>query len=85
MKKGVKGMLVLAMVSLMAIVSCKKNDADDRECQTCSANQRSLELCEEDGKIYVDGKEEEDLEGVSLSRVISELKKQDGLENLSCN
>ncbi len=82
MKNSVKGMLVV--VSLLAMVSCKKDDVDNKDCQTCTANQKFLEICEENGKIFVDGKEEKDLEGVSLSRVISELKKIEGLEDLSC-
>ena len=83
MKQSVKSMLV--MVWFLALVSCKKDDVDNKDCQTCTANQKSIEICEEDGKIFVDGEEEKDLEGVSLSRVISELKKIEGLLDLSCN
>ena len=49
---------------------------------------KAFDVCEEDGKIFVDGEEIPELEGISLERVIRELEanteNQEVFEDLSC-
>lgn len=71
------------MAAVVAIVSCKKDDVDN--CQDCEAsNSADFEICEEDGKIFVDGTEIPEAEGLSLERAISILETDSEFEDLSC-
>ena len=75
---------VLLMAAWVVIVSCNKGSVDN--CQTCSGEGlNTIELCEENGELFLEGERIPDSDGISLDRFIRELKNEDGLENLTCN
>lgn len=87
MKRSVKSLLVI--FAIIVTVSCKKDDGISENCSTCEGpNVRTFDVCEEDEKIFVDGEEVPELEGISLTRVIRELEanadNDETFESLSC-
>ena len=76
------------IVVILLLSSCNKDNVDN--CSTCDGPNvaEAFDVCEEDGKIFVDGEEIPELEGISLDRVIRELEAntedQEVFEDLSC-
>ena len=73
---------------MLLLTSCQKGDVDN--CSTCEGPNvaQAFDVCEENGKIFVDGEEIPELEGISLERVIRELEanteNEEVFEDLSC-
>lgn len=90
MKKGVRGVLVMA--AFMAMASCSKNDDNgndasdkDSNCKACeSSNTADFDICEKEGKIFIDGTEIPEAKGLSLDKAIDILVNNSEFENLSC-
>jgi len=80
--------ILMFVCIILFLVSCKKDDVDN--CSTCNGPNvaEAFDVCEEDGKIFVDGEEIPELEGISLARVIRELEaneeEEELFEDLSC-
>lgn len=81
--------VLMLVLTMLFFVSCKKGDVDN--CSSCNGPNvaEAFDVCEEDGKIFVDGEEIPELEGISLERVIKELEantdNEELFEDLTCN
>ncbi len=69
---------------------CSQSDSNgsvfDSGCYQCEVpNVQDFDICQLDGKIFVDGGEIEGLEGIFVERVVKELEANDAVfENVPC-